>query len=152
MPQTCSLCTSPRKAEINAALVTKAPLRRIAAQFGTSTGTLQRHRPHIPSGLAIIARQAEEAEAETLASKVRRLETDARRLQAAAEEQGDIRAALAAIKVLSELVGLWERAALAAREEIRQEPKPVLTDIELSDAITALLGRAVAREGEVHVQ
>jgi len=151
VPQSCSVCTREERGEINAAMMTKTPLRRIAERYGTSAATLVRHRPHIPSGLAIIARQAEEAEAETLASKVRRLETDARRLQAAAEGQGDIRAALAAIKVLSELVGLWERAALAARDGAQRDPKPTLTDGELVGAIEALLGAAAARQEKAHV-
>lgn len=151
MANVCSLCNREDRGEINAELVSGTPLRNIAKRFGTSPATLLRHKEHIPNGLAVVARVAEEAEGETLATKVRRLEADARRLQAAAEKQGDLRCALAAIKVLTELVGLWKEARLAAQEDRAATPKPVLSDDELTSAIESLLGRAAAREEEPHV-
>jgi hypothetical protein len=144
VPQVCSICNREERGEVNAALITGTPLRTIAARYGTSPATLIRHREHVPNGLAIARAAVAENEAETLATKVRRLETDAQRLQAAAEEQGDVRAALAAIKVLTELVTLWKDARLDAREEAKRAPRVLHTADELADLVVGMLTK---REG-----
>jgi hypothetical protein len=59
--RSCTLCQHPSRGEIDKALVRGETLRGIAAQFGTSTGTLQRHKvDHLPVILAEEARQAAE--------------------------------------------------------------------------------------------
>lgn len=149
MANVCSLCRRKDRADVDAAIMAGTPLRTVSEHFGTSPQTLLRHREHVPRGLALAARAAEESTAEDLAGKVRRLESDSRRLQALAERQGDVRAALAAIKLLCELVGLWERAAAAAREEAQRRPatpKPCLSDAELVGAIETVVRRAAARK------
>lgn len=127
MPSVCSLCRRPDRSGIDAALVEgSAPLRTTAARFGTSVATLIRHREHLPRALVSAATKQEEAAAETLVGKVQDLEKDARRLRAAAEEGGDLRAALAAIKVLADLCELWER--IRETERLTAGPQKVIVE------------------------
>jgi hypothetical protein len=63
MPRTCTVCRHDHLQEIDGALLAAQPLRHIAAQFGLSTGALQRHKneailPACPSagaGLILVA-------------------------------------------------------------------------------------------------
>jgi len=49
----CSICTSPARADIDAALETDRSLRDIAAQFGVSKTALHRHwQTHVPEQAA----------------------------------------------------------------------------------------------------
>ena len=60
MPQKCSICTSPKRGHINRALLSgKRSLRHIAAQYGYSTSTLQRHKLHVLEAVQL-ARKSEE--------------------------------------------------------------------------------------------
>ena len=85
------------------------PFRRIASRFGTSTGTLQRHKAkHIPLALS----KAKEAEAvahgDTLLDQLQDLQAKALGILAAAERDGDRRSCLGAIceaRSILELVG-----------------------------------------------
>lgn len=49
----CSLCSSPRRAEIDGALLAGVTHRIIANQFAVSVAGLSRHRPHIAQQLAV---------------------------------------------------------------------------------------------------
>lgn len=52
MPQTCSICTSPQRAEIEKALVGGEPLRDIAGRCPVSRSALHRHKQdHLPGHL-----------------------------------------------------------------------------------------------------
>lgn len=117
MPSVCTLCRRPDKGDINAALVSGADsLRLMAVRFDTSPATLRRHREHLPRELATVSAERAETQANTLLDKVAGLETDAHRLRAAAEQGGDLRAAIACIRVLADLVALWQKV----REEERE--------------------------------
>ena len=62
MPQSCKVCRSQHRAEIDAALLKGQPFRSIAARTGTSTGSLVRHKNNcIPSTLAA-AKQTKDAD------------------------------------------------------------------------------------------
>jgi hypothetical protein len=53
MPQTCSVCISPQRAEIEKALVAGEPLRDIAGRCPVSRSALHRHKQdHLPAHLA----------------------------------------------------------------------------------------------------
>ena len=123
MPPRCTLCASPRRDEIDAALVEgRDSFRNIAERFGTSAQTVLRHKAHVPERLALARRDAEVRTAETLAEKVRRLEEDARRLLAKAEKEGDYRCAIAAVKALLDVVTLLHKVA----EERKVEAQDLL--------------------------
>ncbi len=61
MPQACTVCTSPQRAAIDAALASGAPNRRIAAQFFVTEQAVRRHKAdHLPASL-VEAAQAQQA-------------------------------------------------------------------------------------------
>ena len=107
MARPCSICSRPDRAEIDAALVGPESFRGVSRRFAVSPDAMERHaKAHLPKALAKAKGAADEAYGDSLAEKVRALETHADRLRARAEKDQDIRASLAAIKVLSELVKL----------------------------------------------
>lgn len=120
MPKACSLCASPRRDEIDAALVAGASFRDIAGRFGTSKSAAERHRSHVPERLALARREAEVRSAESLSEKLRRLEEDLRRLLAKAERDGDFRAAIAAVKTALDLSALAHKVSEERVESIAQ--------------------------------
>jgi hypothetical protein len=99
MPRTCTICTHPRRDEIEANLIAGESFRHIAARFETSTGALQRHKSdHLPAHL-IRAKDADEvARADDLLEQVQHLQLSALSILQKAEEGGDLRTALAAIR------------------------------------------------------
>lgn len=117
----CSACSDPRRPEIDAALLAGDSLRDIAGRFGTSKSALSRHRPHVGRALVRAAARKGERFEETLLQKVERLEADARRLGKRAEEEGDIRCALAAVREMGEVVKLLR--------ELTPAPKPSPADV-----------------------
>jgi len=112
MPRTCSVCSHPQKAEIDAALVVGDAFRNIVERFGTSIGALFRHKAHLPVGLAKAKEAGEVAQADSLLDQVRNLQASALRILSLAENAGDLRTALGAIReargnlaLLAELLG-----------------------------------------------
>ncbi len=133
MPPRCSLCASPRRDEIDAALVEgRDSFRNIAERFGTSPQTLIRHRAHVPERLALARRDAEVRSAETLAEKLRRLEEDLRRLLGKAEGDGDFRAAIAAVKTALDLTELAHKVSEEREGSVLESPEwDALADVLL---------------------
>ena len=116
MPLICSICRHPNRLEIEKELIGKVPLRHIATQFGTSTGSLRRHQPHITKALLKTHATVEIRRTRTVFEEVLKGHERAERLLAACEQMfqdasksGDTRGALAALK-----------AAREAMAEIRQ--------------------------------
>ena len=99
MPRSCTVCTHEARAEIERALVAGEAFRHIAARFDTSTGALQRHKAdHLPVKL-VKAQEAEEvAHADDLLKQVRDLQGRALAILDKADEAGELRTALAAIR------------------------------------------------------
>jgi hypothetical protein len=117
MARPCTVCSHRKRAEIEAAAVGGEPNRRIAPRFGLSEKSIRRHlESHVPRSLAISAEGRELAHGDTLAGQVRHLQAHADRLRARAEEDGDIRAAIAAIKTLADLVELLVKVQTTDRE------------------------------------
>jgi hypothetical protein len=61
MPQTCSICNSKRRSEIDEALLAGESLRDIAGRCGTSRTALSRHKLEHLSAALVKAKQAKEA-------------------------------------------------------------------------------------------
>lgn len=97
MSRTCTVCGHESRLEIDRALLGSDSYRNIAARFGVTTSSLQRHRnEHIP-GRLLKAKDVEEiAEADTLKSELEYVKSDVERLKIKAEADDDYRIALAA--------------------------------------------------------
>jgi len=121
MSRACTVCTHPRSAEIDRAIVSRdGSLRKIAAEAGVTESALRRHRGHIDATLAKAAETRELAEADELLEKVR---TGLRTLEA-------LEARLATI--LSEAWGSGDkRTALAAIREFTRVRGELRANIEL---------------------
>lgn len=95
----CSSCTHPEREAVDAALVAGTPNRRIAAQFGLSEAAVRRHgAEHLPAALAHAQEAQAVAQAGTLLDEVRTLRTRALGILDRAEQAGDLRTALLAIR------------------------------------------------------
>ena len=72
MGRPCSVCGHPQRTAIDAALVAgNDPFRIIANRFGTSTGSLQRHKAdHLPLVMAEAERRAETKRIDTASAIV----------------------------------------------------------------------------------
>jgi len=126
MSRKCSICASPNKQAIDAALVANEANRRIAAQYGVSEAAVRRHEAagHVAVAMAEAGAAADADHGAALVAKVAALEDDAKRIGAAAEKAGDLRIALQAVRELvricelqARLLGeLNDRAALAVAQ------------------------------------
>lgn len=112
MPQTCKACGHREREAIDRALLAKESFRHIAARHGVSTGTLQRHRPHLTQDLVKVHEAQHVARSERLLDCVRDGEDRAERMYAAAEsimlralESEDLRTALQSIRTAVDVMG-----------------------------------------------
>jgi hypothetical protein len=107
VPRTCTVCTHPECAAIDAALVAGEPYRAIARQHGVSRHAITRHKAaHLPVVLVKAQGVAEVTHGDDLLAKMTGLEADAKRIGTEAEKKGDLRTALAAIRELIRIVEL----------------------------------------------
>jgi hypothetical protein len=100
MPRSCKVCTHPERAEIDEGLVAGVSAAEIAGRYRTiGERAIRRHRSnHLPEKLAK-AREAEEvAQADDLLEQVRDLRVRALDILDKAEEAGELRIALSAIR------------------------------------------------------
>ncbi len=99
MPRTCTVCAHPEVFSVNEAVVLEKRSNRVVArQFGLHHDAVRRHREHIP-GLLVKALEAEEAaHADDLLGRVEDLHGRTLAILEAAEDAGELRTALAAIK------------------------------------------------------
>jgi hypothetical protein len=110
----CSICSHPQRPEIDRALLASEPERAIAGRYGVSRAALGRHRAHIAA--AVQAQQA--MTVERLLCDLADLQQRALALLAKAEDAGDLRAALAAVR---EVRGVIETGAkLIETSELRK--------------------------------
>jgi hypothetical protein len=96
MTRVCTVCLSDERHPINVALVSREPYRNIANRYNVSVSALKRHsQEHIPE-LLVKARDAVEAhEAGDLLAELNGVKEDVARLKTRAEDEGDLRTALA---------------------------------------------------------
>ena len=99
MPCICTICSSTNRDAIDSALVSGESFRTIAAQFGVSTAALQRHKAHhLPAALAQARNASEATRGDDLLEQVNALRSRAFGILTQAEETGELRTALAAIR------------------------------------------------------
>src|SRR3712207_7371116 len=78
MPRRCTVCDHPERHSIDEALVTGAPYRSVAKQFGLSESAVYRHKTdHLPSHLLKARELKEVAQADDLLDQVRHLQAHA---------------------------------------------------------------------------
>lgn len=111
MPRVCTICNHAERSAIDDELVKGTAFRIIAERYGTSLGTLFRHRDHTVSTIAKAKEAADVARGDTLLDKMRGLEEDARRIARKAEETDDFRTAIASVRELTRIVELQGKLA-----------------------------------------
>src|SRR6516164_9108315 len=147
MPQTCTVCRSKKRREIDAALIAGQPLRDIARQYGLSKDSASRHRSHhLTAALA----QAEEIKHEDLVGEIRDLKKRLWRGLSRVEAAGNDPATIAYVRELrgitDQLLALKEKGMVQSEVRFhivydspsRREPLPVSAKrVEPGPAITA---------------
>ena len=116
MSQICTVCSHPKHQEINRALLEGVPALQLANQYGLARSSMQRHRDkHLAEKMAkaLKAREVQEVkEAVKLVEVAREMLSKLQRLANDAEQEKDIRGAVAAIgkipdflRILGEIEG-----------------------------------------------
>ncbi len=100
MPRSCTVCTHPKREEIDRALVGGESAAEIAGRYRTvGERAVRRHRSnHLPAELVMAEKAAEVAEADTLLGQVGDLQRRALDILGKAEEAGELKTALSAIR------------------------------------------------------
>src|SRR5262249_42674576 len=113
----CTICSHPRVLEINEALVQREAYRRVSKRFGASESAMFRHQQqHLPATMIDAKDAVEVGQVDSLMEKVRQLELEARRLGKKAEDAGDFRGAMAAVRELVRIVELLAKLQGELRE------------------------------------
>ena len=152
MGRTCSVCSNPRRVEIDTALLSGQSLRVVASRFESSLGSVQRHKEHVAPALALAHEAAEVADADDLLSKVRGLEADARRIGAAAEKAGDLRTALQGVREQTRIIELLVDLAARIADQQQQQGGAAAAVAALSDEELVAKSEALAREFRASIQ
>ena len=100
MPRSCTVCAHPRREEIDRALVEGVSTAEISGRYRTvGERAVRRHRSnHLPAKLVMAEKAAEVAEADNLLDQVGDLQRRALAILDRAEEVGELRTALSAIR------------------------------------------------------
>jgi hypothetical protein len=99
MPRTCRVCEHPNREEIDRALVAGDANTKLSSVFAVSEQALRRHKgSHLPAKLVMAEAAAEVAEADGLLDQVRDLQRRVLDILDKAEEAGELRTALSAIR------------------------------------------------------
>jgi hypothetical protein len=110
MPRHCTICDRDDRHAIDQALVQGEAFRNVSQRCSVSTAAIFRHyHAHIPQHLRQAHTAQEVSQADNLLAKVVALEADAKRLQSLAEDAGDLKTALHAIRELVRIIELQAR-------------------------------------------
>lgn len=109
MARTCTICIHPSKEDIDKALLAGQPYRRVAKQYEASESSVYRHQQdHLPAAMVKAVEAAEVAHGGTLLEQLNGLQVKALGILTKAEQAGDLRTALMAVREVRgtlELVG-----------------------------------------------
>ena len=100
MARSCTVCTHPKREEIDRALVEGVSAAEIAGRYRTlGERAVRRHRSnHLPARMVMAEKAAEVAEADNLLEQVGDLQRRALAILDRAEEAGELKTALSAIR------------------------------------------------------
>jgi hypothetical protein len=99
MPRSCTVCEHPEREAIDEALVGGASNRSLASLYDVSEAAVRRHKAnHLPAKLVMAEKAKEVAQADSLLDQVRDLQSRALAILDQAEDAGDLRTALGAIR------------------------------------------------------
>ena len=98
MPRVCTVCRHEERKQIERSLLAGAPLRTIAAQWSVSKTALIRHKAHVSATLEKAAEKQEQARGERLLNQLLDPQRRTMELLAEAEQDGDRRIRLGAIR------------------------------------------------------
>ena len=146
MATQCTICKHQRRAEIDAAVMEDGASKKVAAAFGVSLFALKRHRAHLAELIAATPTKSllDATDVDTIIEKTHRLEQRAEALLDKAENAGDIRAALAAVGTLKNLLEFLANIS-GAIKPAQQESKHLhlhLGEKGLDDGLAQLIERA----------
>ncbi len=157
MARKCKVCVHPELNEINRELAAQSPnISEISRKYGIPWDSLKRHKVnHLPKSLSKAKEAQDIALGDDLLNQVKLLQTKSFRILRKAEDEGDLRIALAAIKeargnleLLAKLLGQIEER----REVQLQFIIPIIAGIisqEIKD--TSTVERIIYRlNGEVN--
>jgi hypothetical protein len=132
VPRKCRLCIHEERREVDHALLRGDSYRTVAQRFAVSRDAVVRHRRHLPATLAHAREAKEVVHGDSLVQQLRELTAEAQRLKGKAEEAGDYRTALAAVRELCRIVELVARLS----GELNERPETKILNLTL-DAETA---------------
>ena len=99
MPRKCTVCAHQERAAIDQALVNGDSLRYVSKQYDVTDAALFRHNTnHLPAALTKAHEAKEMVRADDLLSQVKELQARAMSILDQAEDSGDLRTALSAIR------------------------------------------------------
>jgi len=100
VPRSCTVCAHPKREEIDRALVEGVSAAEISGRYRTvGERAVRRHRSnHLPAKLVMAQAAEEVAAADTLLDQVKSLQGRAYAILDRAEEAGELRTALSAIR------------------------------------------------------
>ena len=99
MSRPCTVCSSSHRQAVDAALLAGEAYRGVAARFSLPPNAVYRHRcHHLPVALRSAIEERDASAAESLLDQVHALQGRAMNILAAAEDAGDLRVALMAIR------------------------------------------------------
>jgi len=148
MPRRCSVCTHPRRPEIDHAIVSGNSYRTVAQQFTVSRDAVVRHRRHLSVALGKPLSSEQLSPSETLLGQLEELKSEAQRLKQKAEQDGDYRAALAAVRELCRIVELV--AKLCGQIDSRTETKILNVNFD-QDTVNRITKTFLARHNHAEV-
>lgn len=99
MSRTCCICAHAKRDEINEGLVEGVSLSNLSAVYKVTEDALARHRDkHLPAALVKAQEAREIARGDVLLSEVKGLHSTTMRILAHAEEAGDLKTVLSAVR------------------------------------------------------
>lgn len=117
MPMRCTVCDHPDAPAINEAIVLEGrSVRNIAAQYGVSYQSVQRHKDHIPKLLLQAKTNMDIYEAESILGRIEDLERETLAQLEAGKEDDDRRFVLNAIREQRHNLELASRVAQIIKE------------------------------------